>query len=821
LESVAPTLIAFGMLVSCLLLLGTALRLARMRDPRTLAPFFISRTRRVAPLFGVLGGISIWVGSYALELLLHDRLLSVWMHRLVYVGIAITPPSMLLVALEARGHRLGRFGERLLWALLLPIPLIGIFLGFTNDHQALFWAPGEFLRVGSLTPISTVRGPWFWVHTAFNYACLAVAFAMLAHHYWRAKRSPFEATTLLLAFLVPWVANALHIFLRVGSALDLTPAGFVLTGVLLYRLTHRDVLAEVLPAARSSVLEMLDDAVLLVDEDGRILDANRSAFAILKEIEPGFERSPPPLLADSWPALARLLEREHSESRGIAIRSSSGETRNYELWVTRLHPHPELGPLRSVALRDVTDRRRAEFELIRTAHYDSLTGLPNRKRFLDRMAASLEAASRQGHCLAVLILDLDQFKLVNDTRGHAVGDVLLRSVAAQLLRSVRGGDTVARISAEGQDPEIGRLGGDEFAIVLPRIASPQDAGDVAGRILRTLEEPSGDCDGSGEPAMATASIGIAIFPDDGRDTGTLLKHADVALYSAKERGGNHYQYFHARLNRMAQRRAEIAQQLRRAIGSDQMRLVYQPKLRLSGGAVAGLEALLRWSNPELGAVPPSEFIPIAEKAGLIRPLGRWVIEQACRQIRVWRETGLFVPPVAVNVSSLQLADPRFLDTVTESLRRHQVLPSDLEFEITERTLLENDESTFVTLRDLRAIGVPIALDDFGTGYSALACLNRFDIDVLKLDGSLLEGVDEDQRAAGVVSSVIALAHSLSMKVVAEGVEREESAGILGELGCDEVQGFLYCEPLPPSELSDFLRGERSSESPFKAEKPDA
>jgi diguanylate cyclase (GGDEF)-like protein len=437
------------------------------------------------------------------------------------------------------------------------------------------------------------------------------------------------------------------------------------------------------------------------------------------------------------------------------------------------------------------------------------------------MAAALEGASRRGHHLAVLILDLDQFKLVNDTRGHAVGDMVLRGVAAQLLRSIRGGDTVARISAEGQGPEIGRLGGDEFAIVLPRIASPQDAGDVAARILRTLEEPSGDSDDSSEPAMATASIGIAIFPDDGRDAGTLLKHADVALYSAKEQGGNRYQYFHARLNRMAQRRAEIDQQLRRAIGSDQMRLVYQPKLRISGGAVAGLEALLRWSNPELGAVPPSEFIPIAEKAGLIRPLGRWVIEQACRQIQAWRESGVFVPPVAVNVSSLQLADPRFLEAVTESLRRHQLLPSDLEIEITERTLLENDESTFVTLRDLRAIGMPIALDDFGTGYSALACLNRFDIDVLKLDGSLLEGVDEDQRAAGVVSSVIALAHSLSMKVVAEGVEREEAAGILGELGCDEVQGFLYCEPLPPSELCDFLRGDRSSESPFKAEKPNA
>jgi diguanylate cyclase (GGDEF)-like protein len=419
----------------------------------------------------------------------------------------------------------------------------------------------------------------------------------------------------------------------------------------------------------------------------------------------------------------------------------------------------------------------------------------------------------------VLFIDLDQFKLVNDTRGHAVGDMLLRSVAAQLLRGIRRSDLVARIATEDQSPEVGRLGGDEFAVVLPRIASAQDAGDVAARLLRALGETStrvGDVVDS-----ASASIGIAIFPDDGRDADTLLKHADLALYHAKESGGNHYQYFHSGLNQIAQRRAAIDRELRRAIGSDQMRLVYQPKLRMSGGEVAGLEALLRWSNPELGNVSPGEFIPIAEKTGLIQPLGRWVIDEVCRQIRAWRESGLSVPPVAVNVSSLQLGSPDFVENLTKNLHHHELAPNALEMEITEHTLLRNDESAFTALRDLRAIGVPIALDDFGTGYSALACLDLFDIDMLKIDGSLLERVDEDQRAVGVVSSLIALAHTLSMRVVAEGVEREESAEILGELGCDEVQGFLYSEPLPPSELSGFLRREHSAQSPFKTEKPDA
>jgi EAL domain-containing protein (putative c-di-GMP-specific phosphodiesterase class I) len=251
-----------------------------------------------------------------------------------------------------------------------------------------------------------------------------------------------------------------------------------------------------------------------------------------------------------------------------------------------------------------------------------------------------------------------------------------------------------------------------------------------------------------------------------------------------------------------------------------MRLVYQPKIELSGGGMIGLEALLRWTNPELGDVKPAEFIPIAEKTGQIQSLGRWVIEQACRQIRAWRNIGLTVPPVAVNVSSIQLANTRFVETLTDSLRRHELAPGDLEIEITERTLLENDESTFVALRDLRAIGVRVALDDFGTGYSALACLHNFDIDVLKIDGSLLEAVGEDHRATGVVSSVIALGHSLSLKVVAEGVEREESAEALSELGCDEVQGFLYSEPLPPGELSRLLPTTGGPELPFMETKPD-
>jgi diguanylate cyclase (GGDEF)-like protein len=819
LDSVATTLIAIGMLASCAFPLGIALRLSRHRDPHTLAPLLISRARRLAPLVGFLTAISLWVGAYALELLLDNRTLSVWMHRMVFVGVALTPPAILLTALEATGRRLGRTGEILLWGLLVPIPTISILLTLTNDLQTFFWTPGPLLRVGALTPIATVHGPWYWVHTIFSYTCVVTAFLLLAHRYVHSNRRLGEAPVVAAAFLLPWAANALHVFFHVGASIDLTPPAFVITGLLLYRIMHRDILAELRPVARAKVLEMLDDAVLVLDEDGRILDSNRSALTILEELQPCFELYPPPFLADCWPELAALLAQDDRRSRGITIRGSTGAPRSLELWVTQLRENSELGDLRAVALRDVTDRRRTEFELIRSAHYDSLTGLPNRKRFFENLGTALQAATERGHCLALLLIDLDRFKLVNDTQGHSAGDAVLRSVAAQLLRGIRGSDILARITAEDQGPEIGRLGGDEFAIVLPRISSPQDAGDVAARLLKSLEEQR-DRAGAAVSPSASASIGIAIFPDDGRNAETLLKHADAALYHAKERGGNRYQYSHARLSRIAERRAAIDRELRRAIGSDQLRLVYQPKIRMRGAEVAGLEALLRWSNPELGNVSPGEFIPIAEKTGIIQPLGRWVIDRACQQIGDWREAGLTVPPVAVNVSSLQLGNPSFVEEFAECLRRHQLEPGDLEIEITERTLIEQDESTFVTLRDLRAIGVPIALDDFGTGYSALACLNRFDIDVLKIDRSLLEGIEEDRRAFGVVSSLITLAHTLSITVVAEGVEREESAEILGDLGCDEVQGFLYSEPLPPSELSTFLQSGRSSSLPAADAKPD-
>jgi diguanylate cyclase (GGDEF)-like protein len=820
LENLPSTLIALGLLASSVIPMGIALRLARHQDPRTLAPLLISRARRLGPLFGLLAAISLWVGAYALELLLNDRSLSVWMHRLVFVGVALTPPAVVLTALEATERRPGRSWDRLLWGLLLPVPVVTVLLTLTNDHQALFWAPGELLQVGALSPIGTVHGPWYWVHTAFSYVCMAIGFALLVHHYMGSSRRPSEAPAVAIAFLIPWAANALHVLFGVGSSIDLTPAAFIVTGVLIYRLVRRDILAEVLPIARAKVLETLDDAVLVLDEDDRILDSNRRALAILEELQPELELSPPPCLVDCWPALAALLAEDDPRSRGITIPSATGATRSLELWVTQLPAHNDLGELRAVALRDVTDRRRAEFELIRSAYYDALTGLPNRKRFFDNLGAALRAAGEQGHCLALLLLDLDQFKLVNDTRGHAAGDAVLRTVAAQLLRGIRGSDIVARITPEEQAPEIGRLGGDEFAIVLPRIASAQDAGDVAGRLLNALEEPSEDCPDAADSPSSSASIGIAIFPEDGRDAETLLKHADAALYHAKEHGGNHYQYSHPRLSRVAERRAAIDRELRRAIGSDQLRLVYQPKVRMSGGELTGVEALLRWSNPELGNVPPAEFIPIAEKTGLIRPLGRWVIDQTCRQVRAWRDLGLSVPPVAVNVSSLQLGNPGFLKEFTDSLRRHELRPDALEIEITEHTLLENDESSFVALRDLRAIGVPIALDDFGTGYSALACLNQFDIDVLKIDGSLLAGIDEDRRAFGVVSSLIGLAHVLSMRVVAEGVEREEPAEILNDLGCDEVQGFLYSQPLPPGELSALLRSEITPRLPTTTTKPD-
>ncbi|MEN8184638.1 MAG: bifunctional diguanylate cyclase/phosphodiesterase, partial [Myxococcota bacterium] len=363
----------------------------------------------------------------------------------------------------------------------------------------------------------------------------------------------------------------------------------------------------------------------------------------------------------------------------------------------------------------------------------------------------------------------------------------------------RRNDLVGR--AGDREPEVSRLGGDEFTVLLSRIASAEKAGDVARRILRALPRPIQIDDNE---VSTTGSIGIAVYPLDGQDTETLVKHADRAMYYAKESGRNNYQYFDESMNISSMRKMHLESQLRTALESGQLQIIYQPRVDLRTGWVCGMEALARWQHPDLGVVSPKEFIPVAEETGLIVSIGQWILENACAQNRAWQRAGYERLLLSVNVSSRQFAQADLHEVIARALHSSGLDPKDLELEITESTMLQDSEETSLALRDLKAMGVRVALDDFGTGYSSLSYLTRFSLDTLKLDRSIVRDVDSDPAAAGITTAVIAMARSLGLRVVAEGVDTEEQSKFLREKRCDEIQGFLFSGPVTANEFVRFL-----------------
>jgi diguanylate cyclase (GGDEF)-like protein/PAS domain S-box-containing protein len=440
--------------------------------------------------------------------------------------------------------------------------------------------------------------------------------------------------------------------------------------------------------------------------------------------------------------------------------------------------------------RDVTQAALAEQKVHELACYDSLTGLPNRNMFFGELNRTIARARREHREFAVCFIDLDRFKAINDTLGHQAGDELLEAMADRLRTSLRESDVVAR------------LGGDEFVVLLEG-CTPADLGRVANKMLASI----------GEPLMlhgctldVTCSIGIGIFPADGDDAATLLKHADAAMYLAKERGKNNVQFYTAELADLAERQFALESELRLALARDELFLHYQPKIDLATGEMRSVEALLRWEHPQRGLVPPNDFIPLAEERGLIVPIGRWVIQAACRQMREWRRAGLAVPAVAVNLSARQFASETLIEDLVRALEEHDIEPSQFEVELTESALMADPERANQVLRQVDAMGVRISIDDFGTGYSSLSYLKRFPARTVKIDRSFIRGLPADTNDAAITQAVIAMAHSLGLAVVAEGVECETQLQTLREMGCDEVQGYLLGRPMPPADLA--LRMER-------------
>jgi diguanylate cyclase (GGDEF)-like protein len=450
------------------------------------------------------------------------------------------------------------------------------------------------------------------------------------------------------------------------------------------------------------------------------------------------------------------------------------------------------------AFESVRQSRKAIHHL---AYYDPLTNLPNRRMFTERLHQSLENARRNNRLLGVLFIDIDNFKRINDTFGHSVGDRLLRSVAGQLLTCLRRSDAIGR-DQDMEDIPVARLGGDEFTVLLNGIDKAEDAARVARRIIDAIAVPF--LIGT-EEVVVTPSIGIAVFPYDGDSIEVLIRNADNAMFSAKGRGKNSYEFYTQSMGSTALERLAMEQSLRTACSEQQFEIYYQPKIDLKTRAVVGLEALLRWQHPEQGTIAPDDFIPAAEESGLIVPIGEWVLRNACLQLRRWSDDGLAPMRIGINLSACQFRQSLFYRQIESSLQDAALAPGWLELELTESVIMEDIQNSSQVLRDLRHLGVSISLDDFGTGYSSLSLLKRLPINTLKIDRSFVQEIGNDDDSAAIVEAVITLAHSLRLRVIAEGVETREQLDFLAERGCDEAQGFFFTCPLPAAEMEQWLR----------------
>jgi diguanylate cyclase (GGDEF)-like protein len=440
-------------------------------------------------------------------------------------------------------------------------------------------------------------------------------------------------------------------------------------------------------------------------------------------------------------------------------------------------------------------RKQAEETLQHLAYRDTLTDLPNRFLFHDRLAQAIEQARRRNAGVAVMYVDLDRFKVVNDTLGHTIGDRLLQVVSRRLRDVLRADDTIAR------------LGGDEFAVIVPEITRAEDAGSVGQKLIGALREPIVV---EGHELHVTASAGISLFPSDGTDVETLLKHADAALYRSKDTGRNTVQLFASSMNRRYTERLELELSLHRALDRDELTLVYQPVCDRENRTVRGFEALVRWNRPGYGIVSPAEFIRLAEETRLILPMGDWILRTACAQLREWRMQGLRDFHMAVNLSPHQLAQPHFIHFVHDTLQMNALEPSDLELEITEGAALQNLEWTLSVLDQLRTLGVGIAVDDFGTGQSSLVYLKRLPLTTLKIDREFLRDVQSDEADAAIFASIVQLGHSLGLYVIAEGIETAEDRALVERQRCDGMQGYLFAKPMPAHAVAAWLRAFRYS-----------
>lgn len=570
------------------------------------------------------------------------------------------------------------------------------------------------------------------------------------------------------------------------------------------RVDHRDDRSQRMQLMEFSVDQMTDFAIW-IGPDARILFANDSTCRNLGYSHDELKsmtmldidaRLDAPSWARDWERL--ILERTRKSE--TEYRRKDGRLVPVEVTSNLLRSFDR--EFNCAFVRDVTERRRHEAELNRLATHDVLTGLPSRALLNDRIEQAIAHAIRDGSHVGVMMIDLDKFKLINDNMGHDVGDALLQEVAARVATVLRNTDTVLR------------LGGDEFVVVLQSLSHAEDCAMVGEKLMQVIGMPLR----VGELSMTIgASVGIAVYPIDGTHASALLKNADIAMYQAKSRGRGNYQFYTREMGERVSQHLSIVHGLQKALVLERFVLHFQPIYDIGSRRLVGAEALLRWLDPARGLIPPNEFVPVAEESGLISAIGNWVVQEACRQIGEWRRAGLRVVPVSVNLSASQLNSAEIVDVVGSALSRFELPPQFIRLELTESMMMNDPEQVIAILKDLRSMGVLIAIDDFGTGYSSLSYLQKFPIDVIKIDRSFVSGIDEGD--AVIVNAIIRLAHTLGCKVLAEGVESALQCDYLRRQGCDLVQGFFYGRPVAAAAFANIL--ELGSPAPCDAGQDDA
>jgi len=549
------------------------------------------------------------------------------------------------------------------------------------------------------------------------------------------------------------------------------------------------------------LIRAIPDLIFIVDEDGEVREGlSRGDATHTQQIK-----------ALSTASKINFYPCENDDEARACIMSAleTGKTQVYEhtLDVFDIHLETRFVPRDSnsvlAIVRDITERKKSEARIFNLAYFDELTELPNRQLFGRSLERTIEIAKRDDLKFAILFVDLDRFKRINDTLGHSIGDQLLKDVARRLAKCARSTDSISRLdSGERGGIQLARLGGDEFVIKLYGIESEKAVSAIATRIISALGPPF-SCEG--HQFVVTPSIGIAIYPEDGVTAEELLMNADSAMYRAKFSGRNNFKFYSETMRTKSMHRLDLENEIRKALDKQQFELYYQPKADAQTWSLVGAEALLRWDHPERGPIGPDEFIPVAEETGLIVPIGQWVLRTACEQIKTWSEFPFGNIPIAVNISSHQFQSDSLIDDVLNAAVDAAIDPSSLELEITEGVLLQNVDNTLVALNTLKRAGVALSVDDFGTGYSSLSYLKRFPIDTLKIDRSFVKDLHTDLDDAAICAAILAMAQQLGLNVVAEGVETKEQLEFLRLHGCNQIQGFLCSKPLSAEQFTVLLR----------------